>query len=100
MKLSVTAPTHVQVLEEYWKEWKMNEAIIGGFIKFRFSDNKEVQGMLSSQLGEGWKASLEADRVRGWAGVRVLLCDLASCDLVSCDLVSCDRHVTACCPGV
>ena len=88
-RLLVTAPTHVQVLEQYWKDWKMNKAIFGGFVKFRFSDNKEVQGMLSSQFGEGWKASLEADRVRGWAGVRRLLCDL-----VLCDLVSCDRHVT------
>ena len=35
MKLIVTAPTPVQVFEEYWKEWKMNEAIIGGFVKFR-----------------------------------------------------------------
>ena len=90
MKLIVTASTPVQVLEEYWKEWKMNEAIIGGFVKFRFSDNKEVQGMLSSQFGEGWKVSLKADRVSGWTGVRGLLCDL----------VSCDRHVTACFPGV
>ena len=57
--------THVQVLEDYWKEWKMNKEIFGGFVKFSFSDNKEVQGMLSSQLGEGWKASLEADRVSG-----------------------------------
>ena len=74
MNLIVPVPTHVQVLEEYWKEWKMNEAIIGGFVKFGFSDNKEVQGMLSSQFGEGWKASLKADRVSGWAGVRGLLC--------------------------
>ena len=73
----------------------MNKAIFGGFVKFGFSVNKEVQGMLSSQLGEGWKASLEADRVSGWTGMRGLLCDL-----VLCDLVSCDRHVTACCPGV
>ena len=91
MKLSVTAPTHVQVLEEYWKEWKMNKAKFGGLIRFRFSDNKEVQGMLSSQCGEGWKALLEADRVSGWAVVR---------GLFFCDLVSCDRHVTACYPGV
>ena len=68
----------------------MNKAIFGGFVKFGFSNNKEVQGMLSSQFGEGWIASLEADRVSGWAGVRGLLCDL----------VSCDCHVTACCPGV
>ena len=74
MELIVTASTPVQVLEEYWKEWKMNEAIIGGFVKFRFSDNKEVQGMLSSQCGEGWKTSLKADRVSGWTGVRGLLC--------------------------
>ena len=52
----------------------MDKAIFGGFVKFRFSDNKEVQGMLSSQFGAGWKASLEADRVIGWAGVRGLLC--------------------------
>ena len=58
----------------------MNKAIFGGFVKFGFSDNKEVRGMLSSQLGEGWKASLEADRVSGWTGVRGLLCDLVSCD--------------------
>ena len=89
MKLIVAAPTHVQVLEEYWKEWKMN-AKFGGLVKFRFSDNEEVQGMLSSQCGEGWKALLEADRVSGWAVVRGLFCDL----------VSCDRYVTACCPGV
>ena len=63
MELGVTAPTHVQVLEKYWKEWKMN-AKFGGLVKFRFSD-KEVQGMLSSQCGEGWRASLEADRVSG-----------------------------------
>ena len=75
----VTAPTHVQILEEYWKEWKINEAIDGGFVKFGFCD-KEVQGMLSSQFGEGWKASLKADRVRGWAGVRELLCELVLCD--------------------
>ena len=90
MVLFVTVSTPVQVLEEYWKEWKMNEAKDGGLVKFRFSDDKEVQGMLSSQFGEGWKASLKADRVSGWAGVRGLLCDL----------VSCDCHVTACCPGV
>ena len=90
MELLVTTPTHVQVLEKYWKDWNMNKAIFGGFVKFGFSDNKEVQGMLSSQFGEGWKTSLEADRVSGWAGVRGLLCDL----------VSCDCHVTACCPGV
>ena len=68
----------------------MNAAIFDSLFKFRFSDNKEVQGMLSSQFGEGWKASLKADRVSGWAVVRGLLCDLASCD----------HHVTACCPGV
>ena len=84
MKLIVTVSTHVQVLEEYWKEWKLK---LGSLIKFSFS---EVQGMLTSQRGEGWKASLEADRVSGWAGVRGLLCDL----------VSCDHHVTACCLGV
>ena len=90
MELIVTVSTPVQVLEKYWKEWKMNEALFGGFVKFMFSDKKEVQGMLSSQFGEGWKASLKADRVSGWTGVRRLLCDLASCD----------HHVTACCPGV
>ena len=68
----------------------MNKAKFGGLVKFRFSDNKEVLGMLSSQCGEGWKVSLEADRVIGWAGVRGLLCDL----------VSCDCHVTACFPGL
>ena len=51
----------------------MNKTIFGGFVKFGFSDNNEqVQGMLSSQFGGGWKASLEANTVSGCAGVRGL----------------------------
>ena len=64
---NVTTPTLVQVLEEYWKEWKLNKAVDINPVRFMFSDDdKKVQGILSAEFGEGWKASLTVvDTVRG-----------------------------------
>ena len=66
MGLLITAPTYVQVLEEYWKEWKMNKGTNIVPVKFKFPDSKKVQGKLSSQFGDGWEATLMgAHMVRG-----------------------------------
>ena len=64
--MELNASTHVQVLKEYWKEWKMNKDTYMNPVKFMFSDDKKVQGKLSAEFGEGWKASLPVvDTVRG-----------------------------------
>ena len=71
LEFNVSAPphTHVQVLEEYWKEWKMNKmdnATCINPVRFMFSEDKKVQGVLSAKFGEGWEASLPMlDMVRG-----------------------------------
>ena len=66
MGLIVTTPTHVQVLEDYWKDWKLNKGTNEGPVKFGFSDSKKVQGTLSSDFGDGWEATLMGARmVRG-----------------------------------
>ena len=66
MGLIVTTPTHVQVLEDYWKDWKLNKGTNEGPVKFGFSDSKKVQGTLSSHFGDGWEATLMgAHMVRG-----------------------------------
>ena len=64
--MELNAPTHVQVLEKYWKEWKRNKATYMNPVRFVFSDDKKVQVKLSAEFGEGWKASLPVvDTVRG-----------------------------------
>ena len=86
MGLIITAPTYVQVLEEYWKEWKINKGINIVPVRFRFSDEKNVQGVLTSQFGGGWEASLMgADMVRelDWYERSVVSYDLMSCDCMS-----------------
>ena len=61
LEFNVSAPTHVQVLEEYWREWKMNKmdkATYMNPVRFMFSDDKKAQ--------EGWETSLPVvDTVRG-----------------------------------
>ena len=60
LEFTVSAPTHVQVLEEFWREWKMNKmdnATYMNPVRFMFSGD-EVQGVLSAEFGEGWEASL------------------------------------------
>ena len=53
----------MQVLLEYWKDWKRSQ--VDPPVPFKFSDEK-IRGMLSFQHGEGWEASLAgADTVRG-----------------------------------
>ena len=78
LEFNVSAPTHVQVLEKYWKEWKlykMNKATYMNPVRFMFSDDKKVQGLLSAEFGQGWETSLPVvDMVRG------LLCALMLCD--------------------
>ena len=78
LDFNVSAPTHVQVLEEYWKDWKMNKmdnATYMNPVRFMFSDDKKVQGLLSAEFGQGWETSLPVvDMVRG------LLCALMLCD--------------------
>ena len=73
LEFNVTASTHVQVLEEYWKEWKMNKMDKPTYmnpVRFMFSD-EEVQGVLSVEFGEGWETSLPMlDKVRGLAWCR------------------------------
>ena len=68
LEFNVTASTHVQVLEEYWKKWKMNKmnkATYMNPVRFMFSDDKKVQGVLSAEFGEGWETSLPVvDMVR------------------------------------
>ena len=68
LEFNVNAPTHVQVLEEYWEEWKMNKmdkATYMNPVRFMFSDDKKVQGVLSAEFGEEWETSLPVvDMVR------------------------------------
>ena len=89
MEFSRLLSPHVQVLKEYWKEWKlykatyMNPAYVNP-VKFMFSnDDKKVQGMLSAESGEGWKASLPVtDMVRGLEWCRkVVVWPSVICDL-------------------
>ena len=68
LEFNVSTRTHVQVLEEYWREWKMNKmnkATYMNPVRFMFSDDKKVQGVLSAKFGEGWETSLPVvDMVR------------------------------------
>ena len=49
-----------------WKMNKMNKATYMNPVRFMFSDDKKVQGVLSAKLGEGWETSLPVvDTVRG-----------------------------------
>ena len=77
LEFNVSAPPHVQVLEEYWKEWKMNKMDKPTYmnpVRFTFSDDKKVQRVLSAECGEGWEASLPVqDMVRGLDGCRGVL---------------------------
>ena len=67
--ISAPPPIHVQVLEESWKEWKMNKMDKPTYmnpVRFTFSDDKKVQRVLSAKFGEGWEVSLPVvDMVRG-----------------------------------
>ena len=79
LEFNISAPphTHVQILEEYWKEWKMNKMDKPTYmnpVRFTFSDDKKVQRVLSAKFGEGWEVSLPVvDMVRGLDGCRGVL---------------------------
>ena len=45
---------------------KMDKPTYMNPVRFMFSDDKKVQGVLSAECGEGWEASLPMlDKVRG-----------------------------------
>ena len=45
---------------------KMDKATYMNPVRFMFSDDKKVQGVLSAEFGEGWETSLPVvDMVRG-----------------------------------
>ena len=77
LEFNVSAPIHVQVLEECWKEWKMNKMDKPTYmnpVRFTFSEDKKVQRVLSAKFGEGWEVSLPVvDMVRGLDGCRGVL---------------------------
>ena len=73
-------PPPPQVLEEYWKDWERCKASNIAPVKFQFSDDKKVQGNLSSHCGEGWKASLiRAEEVRRLNSCMQHVCHVSSC---------------------